>query len=179
RPGRQCVLEGPLLPGKRARPGMASKLTDSHVFATQQLSCYRKNSPFWDRLYGKQALNVTPGSSHAVVVGAGGNPDSSGGDSSFDSIIAHGGLYTAFGGKGGDCNATLNILGGPGVPIRYGVGGLGQGGAAACGGLGGVAATFYGASVSYGIVLTCPASNGQPPRGRWGWRRSDGRGSWS
>src|SRR5208337_4737842 len=86
-------------------------------------------------------------------------------------------LYTAFGGKGGDCNATLNILGGPGVPIRYGVGGLGQGGAAACGGLGGVAATFYGASVSYGIVLTCPASNGQPPRGRWGWRRSDGRGS--
>jgi predicted outer membrane lipoprotein len=110
--------------------------------------------------YGKQVINVTPGSSHPVVVGDGGYPDSSGGDSSFDGLIAHGG------GRGGSCNATLNITGGDGGAIfGWNDGPAGNGGAAGCGGLGGTAATIFNGGSGQGYIRP---GNGKVPGGGGG-----------
>jgi hypothetical protein len=95
--------------------------------------------------YGKQVFNVLPGSNLPVVVGPGGGPDSSGGDSNFNNgaVIAHGGQKGVFGstgsgGSGGSCNATFNITGAPGGTYQsiYSTM-VGDGGAAGCGGFGG------------------------------------------
>jgi hypothetical protein len=93
--------------------------------------------------YGKQVFNVLPGSNLTVAVGTGGGPDSPGGDSSFNGIIAHGGqkgvLDSAGSGwPGGSCNATFNITGAPGGTYQsiYSTM-VGGGGAAGCGGFGG------------------------------------------
>ena len=128
--------------------------------------------------YGKQVLTFTPGSNHAVVVGLGGNPDNSGGDSGFDGlIIAHGGQYnTGFGGRGGSCNATLNITGGYGIQgsdgnsSYYMNGSDGHGGAAGCGGLGGTPAKWYYVAFYAGAThkVTIPAGNGTVPGGGGG-----------
>ncbi len=116
--------------------------------------------------YGKQVLNVTPGSSHSVVVGSGGNPDGSGGDSGFDRlIIAQGGHYTPYQGIGGSCtNATLNITGGDGTPIAsLPQPAVSHGGAAGCGGLGGAGGTLYYV-LGYGAAFS-PPGNGTVPGG--------------
>ena len=127
--------------------------------------------------YGKQVLTVTPGSNHAVVVGLGGNPDNSGGDSGFDGlIIAQGGQSTDFGGRGGSCNATLNITGGYGIQggggnsAYYMEGSNGHGGAAGCGGLGGTPAQWYNVGFYYSTdkKVTIPAGNGTVPGGGGG-----------
>lgn len=100
--------------------------------------------------YGKQVLDVTPGTDYPVIVGLGGESETDGGNSSFGNLISatggHGGHsegpnYFEVPGEGGVSQAAFNINGEDGgeVPFLSSNSSYellsGAGGAAGCGGL--------------------------------------------
>lgn len=89
--------------------------------------------------YGEEILDVVPGSTHAVTIGAGGvGGGTDGGDSSLGSLISATGGESS-GGVGGTSAATHNIAGGDGGNGKGGAagGGGGDGGKHDSGGTGG------------------------------------------
>ena len=80
--------------------------------------------------YGKQIINVVPGVTYSIVVGAGGStcPGSNGGNSQFSTIIAYGGSHGASGNSpvGGGSNASFSISGQGGMGPNAAVSGGGS-----------------------------------------------------